>query len=79
MTPDPRLPPPLSMPRRAVYTSPFVPAEWIAAHGLSPLRLVPDRPPVVRSGRVLPLRRRLRRRRAAPGARGLRGLRMRSS
>jgi benzoyl-CoA reductase/2-hydroxyglutaryl-CoA dehydratase subunit BcrC/BadD/HgdB len=33
-----------------VYTCPFVPAEWIAAHGLQPHRLIPrsahDRPPL---------------------------------
>jgi len=27
------------------YISPFVPPEWIAAHGLRPTRLVPDSPP----------------------------------
>ena len=27
--------------RKVVYSSPFVPAEWIAAHGLVPCRLVP--------------------------------------
>lgn len=29
--------------RRIVYSSPYVPAEWIAAHGLRPCRLVPGR------------------------------------
>lgn len=33
------------MTRTIAYVSPFVPAEWIAAHGLCPLRLLPDRPP----------------------------------
>jgi len=28
-----------------VYTSPYVPPEWIAAHGLTPVRVVPDVPP----------------------------------
>ena len=30
--------------RSIAYTDPFVPAEWIAAHGLRPLRLRPDWP-----------------------------------
>lgn len=34
------------------YASPYVPPEWIAAHGLEPLRLQPDGPP--RDGPVLP-------------------------
>ncbi len=31
--------------KTVAYTSPYVPAEWIAAHGLTPLRLHPDGPP----------------------------------
>jgi benzoyl-CoA reductase/2-hydroxyglutaryl-CoA dehydratase subunit BcrC/BadD/HgdB len=27
---------------RIIYTCPFVPAEWIAAHGMSPSRMMPD-------------------------------------
>lgn len=30
------------MTRRIVYTCPYVPAEWIAAHGLRPSRIMPD-------------------------------------
>lgn len=33
------------MSRSVVYSSPFVPAEWIAAHGLEPVRLVPEAAP----------------------------------
>ena len=29
--------------RKIVYSSPYIPAEWIAAHGLRPCRLVPGR------------------------------------
>lgn len=43
------------------YTCPFVPPEWIAAHGLSPVRLVPD-------GEAAPVRMGL-----CPYARGLGG------
>lgn len=35
----------MSNARRILYSSPFVPAEWIAAHGLEPLRLVPQARP----------------------------------
>ena len=30
--------------KRILYASPFVPAEWIAAHGLEPFRLFPASP-----------------------------------
>jgi len=28
--------------KKIIYTCPYVPAEWIAAHGLSPSRIIPD-------------------------------------
>ncbi|MFH0991575.1 MAG: 2-hydroxyacyl-CoA dehydratase family protein [bacterium] len=28
--------------KKNLYTSPFIPAEWIAAHGLQPCRVIPD-------------------------------------
>ena len=28
--------------RTIIYTCPYVPAEWIAAHGLRPSRVIPD-------------------------------------
>ena len=28
--------------KRVLYRSPFIPAEWIAAHGFEPVRLIPS-------------------------------------